>query len=373
MNTKIIQNWPEFDSLETEWNELLSRSHADAIFLRWEWIRAWIDAVGKTLRPFVVCARDPGGRLCGLAPLYLSEFRLGGVIPYRALRVMGDYASGADYLDWIIREDCEQEATLAIVKTLDGAKDRWDCIWVPNVSGWNGACERISSACEQEGFFLHERPRDFSSFELPKSIDAYLRSQSQNMRQQVKGDMKRVLGRNGISISRCGSEEELSDFLEALFKLHYLRWKQAGELGTFRRKPAEERFYRLFAPVALRKGWLRISGLKEQGEFKAVQLGYVYRNVFHQMQEGFDPEYVRGAGNVLRARVIEECITEGIEVYDFLGEMTEHKRRWLAKERTGHDLFIGNRNIRSRLLFWKEVWPTGRYLRPAGIPGTATR
>jgi CelD/BcsL family acetyltransferase involved in cellulose biosynthesis len=366
MNTKIVRNWPEFDSLEADWNELLSRSKANAIFLRWEWIRAWVDAAGKTLRPFVVCARDSGGRLCGLAPLYLSEFRLGGVIPYRALRVMGDYGSGADYLDWIMREDCQQEATLAIMKTLDGAKDQWDCIWVPNVSGWTGAFERISSACEQERFFLHERPRDFSSFELPNSMEAYLRSQSQNMRQQVKGDMKRVLGRNGISISHCRSEEELSDFLEALFKLHYLRWKQAGELGTFRRKPVEERFYRLFTPVALRNGWLRISGLKEQGEFKAVQLGYVYRNVFHQMQEGFDPEYVRGAGNVLRAKVIEECITEGIGVYDFLGEMTEHKRRWRAKERTGHDLFIGNRNLRNRLLFWKEVWPTGQYLRPAG-------
>jgi len=91
--------------------------------------------------------------------------------------------------------------------------------------------------------------------------------------------------------------------------------------------------------------------LKEQGEFKAVQLGYVYRNAFHQMQEGFDPEYVRGAGNVLRAKVIEECIAEGIGVYDFLGEMTEHKRRWRAKERMGHDLFIGNRNLRNRLLF----------------------
>jgi len=106
------------------------------------------------------------------------------------------------------------------------------------VSGWTGAFERISSACGQEGFFLHERPRDFSSFELPTSMDAYLRSQSQNMRQQVKGDMKRVLGRNGITFSRCRSEEEISDYLEALFRLHHLRWKEVGELGTIRHKPA---------------------------------------------------------------------------------------------------------------------------------------
>jgi len=78
MNTNIFRTWSEFDSLESDWNELLGRSRAEAIFLRWEWIRAWIEAQGKTLRPFVVCARDPGGTLCGLAPLYLSESRLGG-------------------------------------------------------------------------------------------------------------------------------------------------------------------------------------------------------------------------------------------------------------------------------------------------------
>jgi len=373
MDTKIIRNWHEFDSLEADWNRLLVRSRANSVFLRWEWINAWLAAHEEMPIPFIVCVLDSEGTLCGLAPLYISEFRLGGLVPYRALRVMGDFASGADYLDWIVREDCEKEAMLAITRALKDVNHEWDCIWIPNMSGWTGSYERFSSACAIENFHLHERPRDFSCFALPGSIDDYFRSLSRNMRQQVKGDMKRVLGGNGISIVRCQSEEELSDFLEALFRLHHLRWIQVGDPGTFRRKPGEERFYRLFAPIALRAGWLRMFGLMEHGKFRAVQLGYVYRNVYLQMQEGFDPDYVRGAGNALRARVIEECIAERIEMYDFLGEMTEHKRRWLGKIRKGHDLFIGNRNIRNLLLFWKEVWPTGRYLRPCPLHGAKYR
>jgi hypothetical protein len=50
--------------------------------------------------------------------------------------------------------------------------------------------------------------------------------------------------------------------------------------------------------------------------------------------------------------------------------MTDHKRRWLATERNGYDLFIAAPHIKARLLFLREVWPTGRFLRPVG-PSTA--
>ena len=72
----------------------------------------------------------------------------------------------------------------------------------------------------------------------------------------------------------------------------------------------------------------------------------------------------------VRPRLALCCVSrtaEGIKAYDFLGEMTEHKRAWLAKERTGCDLFIGHRTIKNRLLFSGEIWPTGRFLRQAPL------
>jgi CelD/BcsL family acetyltransferase involved in cellulose biosynthesis len=69
-------------------------------------------------------------------------------------------------------------------------------------------------------------------------------------------------------------------------------------------------------------------------------------------------------GNVLRAKVVEQCIAEGVKSLDFLGEMTEHKRRWRATVRVGHDVFFGRPGLKMRLLFTAQMWPTGRYLRP---------
>jgi CelD/BcsL family acetyltransferase involved in cellulose biosynthesis len=373
MSADIVSEWSALAPLEAEWNGLLGRSRADTIFLRWEWIRAWQEVAGEWIRPFAVIVRDSAGTLAGIAPFYLTEYRLGRLVPYRVLRVMADYATGAEYPDWIVRTDCETRAAQAIAAALGEARARWDCIWMPNVAGWTGALERIVEACRQERFSYHVRPQSFGVVDLPDSTEAYIKALSLKTRQNLQTEMKRVRKRCGITMSRCESSGQLPRFLEALFDLHHRRWKERGEEGTFRRKPNEAHFYRRFAPVALQKGWLWLSGLEEDGDLKAVQIGYVYDGVFHSMQEGFDPSYIKGVGNVLRAKIIEACIGTGLKAYDFLGEMSDHKRRWLAQERTGHDLFIGHGSLKNRMLFGREIWPTGRFLRPTGQTAGAGR
>lgn len=364
MRSELIDNWPDFFALEGEWNDLLSQSRADTIFLTWEWIRSWVEVVRESAQPFVIVMRESQGTLAGIAPFYQTQYRLFGTIPYRTLRIMADQSTGAEYPDWMARKDREAGVYQAILKTLCATSGRWECIWMPNMAGWTGAHERILLACQKEGVRYHVRPRDFSSMELPDNFQSYMESLSPNRRSQLRRQMKKVMGRTGVIITQCQTIEELPPFLDALFELHHRRRSRLGDEGSFRRKPNEALFYREFTKKAFRNGWLKLFGLKERGVFKAVQLGYAYRGTFHQMQEGFDPDYLDGVGNVLRAKVIESCISDGVRAYDFLGEMTDHKRRWRAEERTGYDLLIGHRSPKNRLLFVREIWPTGRFLRP---------
>ncbi len=369
MKTHVIDNWAGLRALEPEWNELLRRSRANCPFLTWEWATAWRAVAGDSIRPLVVVVRDETGALAGIGPFYLTSLRLGGIVSYRSLRILGDHQSGAEYLDWIVREDREREATLAIARALKGIGDRWDCMWIPYVSGWTGAHKRIAGACASLGFYCHERPNAFAALDLPADYSSYERSLSRNARAMLQKRRRQIFSLPGLSVERCRSEEELPAFLEALFDLNHRRWSTTGQAGTFVRKPLEAQFYREFTRVALARGWLRLFALKIGGEFKAVQSGYVYDRTFYQVQEGFDPRAPQGIGNVLRGKVIEHCIMEGLQTYDFLSGFTEHKRRWLAKPRTGHDLFIGRRGgLKTALLFSAEIWPTGRYLRPAGFP-----
>ena len=367
LRVELLEDWGAVAALEHEWNALLHESSADSIFLTWQWVKCWAEVVGASVRPLVVCVRDASGALVGLAPFYETTIRLGFTVPYRVLRVMGDVPTGADYPDWIIRRDGDTATGAAIVDGLS-SRSNWDCIWMMNMAGWTGSVERIVAACRNRGLRCEARPRDFSWFELPSDMTSYMRALSRNKRQQLRAETKRILGRPTVEICRCENQDQLAEFLEALFGLHNLRWQDKGEAGAFRAQPQEAEFYGRFTRVALQEGWLRFFGLRDEGTLKAVQIGYVYRNVFHQLQEGFDPDYLHGAGNVLRARVIEACIEEGVEAYDFLGEMSEHKRRWLGQARAGCDLLIGRPTLKSLPLF-HGVWPSCRLMRQDGPLG----
>jgi hypothetical protein len=346
---------------------LLVRSRASSVFLSWEWMKSWSEAVSDYVQPFIVVVRDAAGRLAGIAPFYTMDMRLLGMLGYRALRIMGDYPTGAEYGDWIQDDLREAEVAQAILQTLLERRADWDCIWMPNVSSWTGAKERVYDVCVGSGWFAHCRPMVFASVSLPATWDAYLRSLSPKKRHQVRAEAERFK-RSPYLLRECTSLEQLPRYLDALFDLHHSRWRTVGEEGVFRRKPREAAFYRAFTPRALRRGWLRLFAMEEEGDIKAVQIGYSYAGVFHSLQEGFDPKAAKGVGNALRARVIARCIEEKLTSYDFLGTMSNHKLRWGARERTGWDLLLGHRTWKNRLLFAREIWPTGKYLRP-GVLG----
>jgi CelD/BcsL family acetyltransferase involved in cellulose biosynthesis len=359
LNAAVLDTWADFDALVPEWNALLERSRANTIFLTWEWIDAWRTTAGGHATPFIVAVRNDRGELVGLAPLYRTKTALAGVVAYNALRALGDYPTGAEYADLIVRSDCAVEASNAIVTALGSMRDRWDCIWLRNVAGWTGATDAITSACEHGRLIWRLRPREFACTPLPESLELYRQSLSTNKRQGLKSELKRILSRPTVKLFRCTSKEELPRLLDALFDLHHKRRRLLGDDGSFHRRPAEAAFYRRFAPVAAERGWLDLYALEDEGDIKAVQFAYRYANVLLQMQEGFDPDYFKGAGNVLRMHVIERSIAEKVTSLDFLGTMSEHKRRWRAELRLGSDVFIGTPSVTNRLLFTPPIWPRG--------------
>ncbi len=367
LKTRLLLSWDEVEELRPQWDTLLQRSRANSLFLTWEWIDAWRSVPGRRARPFVVAVHDQADRLVGIGPFYVARLRFLHLLRLRTLRTLGDRESGGEYPDWILDPDCEARAGLALARCMAEARGLWHCMWLPNVAGWTGASERISAACAQAGLLVRSRSSGFSIAALPGDFPSYLQSVSANLRSTLRRQQRRFFTGAEAAFLRCSSPADVPVFLEALFDLNHRRWSTAGQVGTFVRKPFERQFYTLFAPRAFARGWLRLYALKRGDSFVALQAGYVYEGTFLQLQEGFDPEAPAGVGNVLRARVIEDLLAEGIRTYDFLGEHTEHKRRWLAEERAGHDLLVWRRGL-PEAVFALGVWPTGRYLRD-GDPG----
>lgn len=360
---KVVTSRNELETYAHEWNELLSSSKANTIFLTWEWISAWLEAVYPDAHLFVVSVRDGDGRLIAVAPFYLSDLHLLGLIRYRCLRVIGDCQSGGVYGDVIVRSGFEDVAMMFVMQELLKHNDIWDCIWVCNMAGWTDAYERFSGICKELGLCMHEWLREFSMVKLPDTHEAYLQQFSKNHRRNIRCKTRQLHESHAVELVRCASRDKLPELLGRLFELHRRRWESVGQAGSFVRRPPMKRFYESFAPVALREGWLSLNVLKVDGILQATQYGYVYDGTYHALQDGYNPDSFDGIGNVLRNLIFERCIQERLREYDFLGGFTEHKRRWGAEVRKGYNLLIGRKSLKNRLLFSRKISPMGRFIR----------
>lgn len=362
MKARILRTWPEVDALEAEWKRLVGRSQDPTVFLTWEFIRAWRNVNGDSAQPFVACVADTDGTLRGVAPLYLTKLRLFGFLDLVALRPLADSNTGAEYPDWIVDSEFEDSVVDEIGSALRSGASDWDVIWLPKVATWNGAHDRIARSAVSNGLGITERDCKFSSIALPDDMQAFEQTFSAKRRQQIRRNTRKVFEDDAVEFERCHDAAELPQYLEALMDLHQRRWKAVGQDGVFKRKPLEADFYREFAPVALANDWLGVFAIRDNGEFKAVQFGYQYSDMFLQLQEGFDPDYRKGgAGNALRHKALEACIDSGQKEYDFLGGTSDHKRRWGADTRIGRDMLIFSKRWKAALMAQAQVWPTGRY------------
>ncbi|MCU7853324.1 MAG: GNAT family N-acetyltransferase [Candidatus Thiodiazotropha sp. (ex Monitilora ramsayi)] len=365
LSVSVITDIPELRALEPEWNNLLKRSSTQQMFLTWEWVVSWLDAIENKITPYTVTVRDTDGRLCGLAPFYFWRYDL-LKFPIDVLRPLADHATGLMYPSWIIDEDNSTAISTAIATELANRRKDFDLIWMPRMASWNPGVDYIEKGFQHTGLTVRKRPTSYSAIQLPSTTDEYRGILSKSVAKNLRWRLNKIRKSEG-AIVECNNTTDVDQFMHALFDLHGKRWRQKGEAGVFVRRPLEKRFYEEYLPKAASTGWLRLKAIKSSNTFKAIKLGYAYDNTLLSVQGGYDPDYISGAANVLLFDVICGAIEEGLEVYDFLNTHTNHKNQWRGEERFGIDLYVTSNSLISKAISQLGIWPTGRYLRPIEI------
>jgi CelD/BcsL family acetyltransferase involved in cellulose biosynthesis len=322
--------------LRREWGALLRSVDRPSMFLTWEWQEAWWRAFGRgDLWPVLVDG-DRGPR--AIVPLYRDAVRLRG-IPLRTLRLVGDGSGDGDDLDALVADADGPGAAAALLRLLRHRRD-WDLLQlhpVPESSRFGHAVERMA---RRAGWAMRIEHFGCTHTPLPDDWDDFLMQLKSRMRSRVRSLLRKLVDVEGSHLERIDRADRLDAALDCLFELHQARWQAIGKPGAFA-DPARRRMFRDFAFRALQHGWLRLFILHVDGAPMAAQLGYVYDNVFLQIQEGFDPDaYDRSPGVALRAAVFRECIGEGLDAYDNLLGTPPQKMRWGAVSRRVRRLTI---------------------------------
>ena len=329
MRVKRFQRWEEVEQIRPAWDELLSDSEAQAIFLTWEWLCSWWATYGCSLDLYFLGCFDQDGRLIGLAPLYRIRW---------PLRLLGDGTGDSDGLDCIARRGRERAVVRAWLDWLNSHRSDWDILELNTVPAESVVLSILREELHNRAWRYWQRETPHLVVALPDSWESYLSSLSAAMRYSISRRIRDVEKQFRVHLQRCETVAELPRFLDQLFELHSQRWGAKGDKGAFHSR-GRRKFFAEMSKQFLGRHWLDFWLLELNEQIVAAEFGFCYRHVYSYLQGGFDPSYSsRKAGLVLRALVLRELIRRGVRDYDFLGGDEHYKLRLGAQRRVYYNL-----------------------------------
>lgn len=327
-----VGNREGWQRLETRWDELLSDSTADAVFLCWAWLDTWLEVYGDGGEWVVLVAEDPAGRLLGIAPMMLD--RAGSKGPgkwVRRLMLLGQKADTAsEYLDWIVRRGFEDDVTGAVARhVLQDMAGEWDLIEFSTVREDSMVLAAMRRAFKAAGADVAVKTLTTSPYlPLPASWDEFLAGR----RGKFKQRWSKLHRDHRVELRFGGVDFSVDEGMAKLQQLNQQRW---GESGTSFRSARYVRFHQQVANRLHKEGRLLLIFLELDGQIIAGRYDFVHGGKAWCFQGGWLPEWEkRSAGKMLVTEIIRWAIQQGLREYDFLGGSAAYKSDWTDTCRT---------------------------------------
>jgi len=338
LRVKRFESWDDIRRVSPAWDELLADSASRTIFLTWEWLTAWWNVYGSSRELFLLGCLASDGSLVGVAPLYRMRCRAWPGLWLRVLRLVGDGTYDSDNLDLVIRRGNEGSVVEAFLDWLLCHRAEWDVLELNAIPSESRVFPLLVEKHSQHRWPCQRRETPHAVLPLPSDWQSYLASLSANMRSSISRRMQRLERTHAMRLRRCDKAQDLPEFLDLLFPMHTARWQARGQEGAFsgtRRK----KFYSEVTEKCLAQGWLAFWLLELDGRAAALELGFQYSNAYYFLQGGFDTGLSSlGVGIVLKAKILQALVQEGVRCYDFLGGGEDYKLRWGAELRSYHNL-----------------------------------
>jgi CelD/BcsL family acetyltransferase involved in cellulose biosynthesis len=320
-----------FRRLRREWNELLSTSPSNSLFLTWEWMFTWWKHLGGRRRLSILAVRS-AGQLIAIAPLALRPPEYGRLAPFPSLEFLGTGFVGSDYLDLIVRAGREHVALPALADHLTRGKILLEMAQIR--TGFSLALD-LAERLEGSGWGLSASTTAVCPYvDLSGQTWAtYLAGLGPAHRANLQRRLRNLTRSSEVLFTEAVSDEERREFLGHLIDLHNLRRQELGGSEAFH-TPGLLAFHEEFSALALRRGWLRLYLLRLDGRPAAALYGFRYGRAFYFYQSGFDPAWRKqSVGLVAMGLTIRKALEEGAGEFDLLHGDEAYKSLWARRHR----------------------------------------
>jgi CelD/BcsL family acetyltransferase involved in cellulose biosynthesis len=308
----------EFDRLAPEWDQLLSRSYDNRLFLTSVWHRIWRKHFASD-EAYLVTSRDGDGALTGLLPLQI-ENRQG----MRVLTLTGDW-NVMDYMDALALKSGAREILRTMWEQALGDLE-WDELSLRHVPSGSPLLDALDDIYGEPRFSAG--PDEVCPVALLcSSWDGYLEMLSKKQRHEIRRKLRRAQDGVEWQWRRVETVDDLDRDLPIFFRLHEASAREKQRFMTERMRA----YFRSLAETMLENGYLRLNVFRRDGEDIASTFSFLYRDRYLLYNSGYDPgQSAHSPGIAAVAHSMQDAIKEKAGAFDFLSGDEPYKYQFGA-------------------------------------------
>ena len=347
-----ISTTEAFSVIRTEWNDLLSRSNVNSVFLTWEWAFSWWESFSEKNNTLFILIASIDDKIVAIAPLVITKRIFFNFLSIKEINFLGKKTVHGEYLDFIIASNCKEKKIVESIFTyLDNNRKQWDILRLTDIPENSINIEYLADiALHKKYRFIKQLTTICPFILLPESWQTFQRSLKKNIRNNLKKQNRRLQKQFELKLDLY-DPLHVNEELECLWALHEMRWKTKGLPGAFIEKK-KQKFYYSIADRFSKKNWLQLWFLKINSRPVAALFGCKYENKIYALQAGFDPELSKySIGQVLLGKIIENAISNNCYEFDFLRGTESYKYDWGAIDRRNIKLDISHPGIKTTLFY----------------------
>jgi CelD/BcsL family acetyltransferase involved in cellulose biosynthesis len=292
----LVTEIPDDPSLRLQWNALASQVWLPQIFYTYEWARAVQLALGETLHPLLLLARDETQQLVGVAALATSTS--GGVSCL--------CATTGDYCDFLARR---QDAAVFVNEALRALRDQgYRNVTLTNFPEDSPSFDALRSAAANSGFQMYARTAYLCAQIQISAIPTNAAGKPQLPRQKMVRRCLKAMAEDGpLAIVHETTFERVDLALSEFFRAHVARFLFTGRISNLVR-PERRKFLCELARLLSDTGWLCLSQIRVGSRTISWNYGFKFEKNWFWYQPTFVNDLEKySPGFVLLSKVIEEA------------------------------------------------------------------
>lgn len=317
LEVEVISSLFRLENIRTEWSRLEATVSHITPFQTPEWLLTWWHHFGSG--ELQVYAFRAAGTLIAIVPAFLHDWQ-----ERRQLTLIGSGVS--DYLDPLIASD-ERERVVRCLREHLRSQPGWDiCIW----QDLSADTPLATIGSDRHMSAQREPDQSCSEIVIDQAFASYWAARPSGLRRNERRYRSKAeqLAPIIITVDRSSDRE----CLDALIRLHTVRWREQGEPGMIVANRSAN-FLRDVAETFAPREMMLFFSLRFQGEIAAVILGFPYGNVIYGYLSAFDPSYSAfGFGRLLLFEALQYAFKEGFSSWNFLRGGEAYKFDWGARE-----------------------------------------